>query len=197
MVAKYRDRNAFRVISNWRIRMACGSPKLTNLSLPDLDPIIQIVQPSADLITKVVQYDAKVAGMNRESWCRNWVLNHKAGKSFIAITKLPGSEEVHVNGYGQIHEISMNRLRIGPLYAEDESIARALVAKLLSQYPDIQERDVRMSLVADDDRTERIVLELGLDISQDYFELRMHTQYEVPFDKDRMFIFSDSDVNFV
>jgi len=197
MVAKYRDRNAFRVISNWRIRMACGSPNLTNFSYLNLDPIIQIVDPSVNLITKVVEYDEKVAGMNRESWCRNWVLSHKAGKSFIAIANLPGSNEVLVKGYGQIHEISGNRLRIGPLYAEDESVARALIAKLVSHYPDIHDREVRLSLVADDLRTEQIVLELGLDISQDYFELRMHTQYEVPFDKDRMFLFSDSDVNLV
>jgi len=197
MVAKYRDRNAFRVISNWRIRMACGNPKLTNFSYPNLDPIIRIVEPSADLIMKVVQYDAKVAGMNRESWCRNWVLNHKSGKSFIAVSNAPGSDEVQVTGYGQIHEVNMNRVRIGPLYAEDDSVARALIAKLLSHYSDIEMRDVRMSIVADDDRTEKMVLELGLDLSQDYFELRMHTQYEVPFDKDRMFVFSDSDVNFV
>jgi len=76
-------------------------------------------------------------------------------------------------------------------------MARALLVRLLVQHPDAQRREVSVAYAAGDARTETMLLDLGLKTLHDYFEQFMYTKQEVQVCSNRVFLFSDTDVNFV
>lgn len=198
MVDKYRERSAFKVVSNWKFRTAEGEPDLENFRPPPVSNV-SITEPvTEDLIRAAIAYDAKVAGMARDSWCRHWLTGHPTGRSLVAMVDDETPDGVRTQrciGFVQMHEIHMGRLRIGPLYAESNPVARRLLFELLNSFPDVEDREIVFAFVATDERMAEMARELDLD--QDDYDLRMQTRTEVPFDRQRTFCFSDCEVNFV
>lgn len=197
MVEKYRTRSAFKVVSNWKFRTAEGTPHLENFLPPPVANVSMVAPTSEDLIRAAIAYDAKVAGMARDAWCRHWLTGHPTGRSLVAVTEevVDGQRTMKCVGFVQLHEIHMGRLRIGPLYSETTQVARRLLYELLTSYPGIENREVVFAFVASDDRVFNVAHELGLE--QEDYDLRMQTRCEVPFDRQRTFCFSDCEVNFV
>uniref|UniRef100_A0A915HNU7 N-acetyltransferase domain-containing protein n=1 Tax=Romanomermis culicivorax TaxID=13658 RepID=A0A915HNU7_ROMCU len=218
MIAKYRDRNSFKCSENQRIKIACGLPKnfhhiwnmersfdSTNHQNEDDDRIFKIAKIDEKTINEIFKYDFSVCGVERKAWCRNWLMNHRHGRSLVAVEK--SSQRSNENekkkagpkifGFGQIREVGRDVLKIGPLYADDVDVARQLLINLLAQFPDVDRKDVHTSFAANDQKTEKILNELGFEILSDYFEILMYTKRDVNFDRTKMFFFADSEVNFV
>lgn len=175
MAQKYRDRCGYIVWSDWIYKVGRGKPNFDNYTLLQMPRNVQIVQPTAENIQLAVDYDSKVAGMVRDPWCCLWLTEHSAEKSLMAVSTENGVQRCV--GYIQMHEISLNRLQVSPMYADSEEIARQLFHNILKSFLDVENRDIFFGFVGKDERTMHMAKDLKLDIVD--FAQRMCTKAPV------------------
>ncbi|GFY59668.1 acetyltransf_18 domain-containing protein [Trichonephila inaurata madagascariensis] len=98
---------------------------LSNKDLPDN---IEIEPFQKNLLPSIVQYDASVVGFERAQMLE-LSCQEKDSETFVAFRN--GA----CIGYGSIKRSCLGAGRVSPLFADDPTVAEALLKKLLESYP--------------------------------------------------------------
>lgn len=126
----YRDRAGFEVVEGVQM-VDCGGLPLNWNSLmtatDDRMAIQELDRQDARLIAKVIDFDSKVHKQSREQLMRS-TLAKPDYKTFAAID-IPSDRLV---GFGCIRPDNSGQAMIGPVYADDDFVAEALVHKLIA-----------------------------------------------------------------
>uniref|UniRef100_A0A914XD17 N-acetyltransferase domain-containing protein n=2 Tax=Plectus sambesii TaxID=2011161 RepID=A0A914XD17_9BILA len=131
-------RSRFVHAPSWRIdHIIVDKPKgLKNLKT---EISAQILSAKDVDMKKVSAFDDRITGgqFMRDKWLAAW-LHHPDGHGRVAVT-----QRGEVCGFGMVREAAggwTKRLVVGPLYAQDERVAMALLYELLMNYYDPEER---------------------------------------------------------
>uniref|UniRef100_A0A914VVE2 N-acetyltransferase domain-containing protein n=1 Tax=Plectus sambesii TaxID=2011161 RepID=A0A914VVE2_9BILA len=132
---KYAD-NGFDKYPDWGLR----AHVVTGANGAEIATLVhnsKIVSLKAVEFDQIATYDRSVAAnVDRSEWLEAWI-NHPTGRCKIALDTTN-----HVIGYGVVREVSQNRLVFGPLYANDQGTAAALIKVILEEVDDYPSREI-------------------------------------------------------
>jgi len=197
MYAKY-TKNGFGIVSDYGLGVSSGSVNPILLEAADYItvPNVQLLEPvelSESAMRSVFLYDQATAGRDRHQWCKHHLLNN-ASDSLVAVDQ---QDSHRIRGYATVCDIGDNRLKIGPVYADTDEIARALVFNLLAEYEEeVAQYDLRMFCMCRSARRQHFLTDaLGLEIPWEMKHL--FTKRLPQFDREKVYCLADVDVNLV
>lgn len=201
MYAKYMN-NGFGVMSDYALGVSSGSVSAAALvkandyliTAPSQVKFLEPTELSESAMRSVFVYDQAMAGRDRRQWCMHHLLHHEASDSLVAVDQ---QDDHRVRGYATVCDIGENRLKIGPVYADTDEVARALVFNLLSEYGgEVAQYDLRMFCMCRDGHRQHCLTDaLGLQIP---WEMKHLFSKRLPeFDREKVYCLADLDVNLI
>uniref|UniRef100_A0A915DMC6 N-acetyltransferase domain-containing protein n=1 Tax=Ditylenchus dipsaci TaxID=166011 RepID=A0A915DMC6_9BILA len=119
--------------ADWRLLTTYGKGcDMRPSNLGSVDAAIQIKPSSQVSLQAILNYDHKLtAGVNRDDYLRE-ALNHPESMTLVATSNQSTSNIV---GICQVRQLIGKRIGISMFYADNESIARSLLRRVLEQFP--------------------------------------------------------------
>lgn len=188
LINKYRNQHKFRVTLDWSAMIAEGKPTNFGQFKESVDKADngqhEIIPINSDNLQSVIDYDTNITKIDRSQWCRWFLLTHPTAVAYHARDRATN----RVVGYGCVRMIREKVLKIEPLNADSECIARMLLTRLLSSFETIAERRVSVFYRSSDQRMVNLVKELGL---MSPFSVQfMYTEHAIDCDYDKIYALS-------
>ncbi|CAG2176928.1 unnamed protein product, partial [Oppiella nova] len=157
----YRERLGFSHDSGIQlIAYECRPVRTRNLqNLVDSIAGIRIKRIGDSLMDSVVEYDRKVHRQSRAQ-VLNRMFSDPECRALVAIDE-SGDQ---VAGYGVIHMCSDGNGRVGPLYADSESVAELLLRELIDNFPEMVVKGLIYEPLANNTGAMSIADKLGLKV---------------------------------
>ncbi|GFW66697.1 acetyltransf_18 domain-containing protein [Trichonephila clavipes] len=156
---------------------------LSNKDLPDN---IKIEPFQKNLLPSIVQYDASVVGFERAQMLE-LSCQEKDSETFTAFRN--GA----CIGYGSIKRSCLGAGRVSPLYADDPTVAEALLKKLLESYPN--RNGFAMMTLKNNEFSSSIIRKLGNPETETC--IRIYSKAKIELDTNRIFALTDMNLTVI
>ena len=188
-LANYRDRAGFPIQSDW-LSVVCVAKKIpVSKMLTELPGInAKVLEPEDfEEVNKVKQYDADVLGFSR-SRLISLLCREKDTVTVVATN----SHDDSVCGYGTIKQNIKGNALIGPLFADNSSVAELIIYHMVKAFPMAEAKGVTLMTVDCNEDSLALVDKLGFKKEPGTERLYRSEEVEVQFKK----IFGQHNLNF-
>lgn len=182
-VENYRDRGGFPIVCDrgsvtFTMKDVC-SCKMIN-ELPGVD-VNLVKSHDANLIKGIADYDANIIGFSRD---RLFPILSKEKESVIVAARNSGDNSIC--GYGIIKQAMNNMAFVGPLYADEKTIAELILYHLIKAFPEATKDGLVLETVDCNEDALSTWERLGFQRYSRCFRLYRHK--EVNFDFKKVFV---------
>ncbi|XP_015917468.1 uncharacterized protein [Parasteatoda tepidariorum] len=171
----YRDLAGFRIVAPWCTLFCEGVPQFADKKR-QLEGI-QIVQIRSSVLPAVINYDASVHGYDRSKIV---TLSTAEEDSLTLAAVRDGTGRVC--GYGCLKKNVQGSLLVGPLYADEASIAEELLGNLVAEFPGESNGIISMAVINCNSEAmslvNRIQLSIGTEVPRCYKKEQVHANFE-------------------
>lgn len=188
-LANYRDKAGFPIQSDWLSVVCVAKEVPISEMLSELPGInVKVLElDDSEQVNKIKQYDADVLGFSRPRFIS--LLCREKDTVTVAATY---SHDNSVCGYGTIKKNIKGNALVGPLFADNSSVAEVILYHMVKAFPTAECKGVTLMTVDCNEDSLALVDKLGFIKEPGTERLYRNEEVEVQFQK----IFGQSNLNF-